>query len=40
VADQFPYDAVWIGLSLLILAVGVGLVRGDAHAGRGADLPA
>jgi uncharacterized membrane protein len=40
VADQFPYDAVWIGLSLLILAVGVGLVRGDAQAGRGADLPA
>jgi uncharacterized membrane protein len=35
VADQFPYDAVWIGLSLLILAVGVGLVRGDAQAGRG-----
>ena len=40
VADQLPYDAVWIGLSLLILAVGVGLVRGDAQAGRGADLPA
>jgi uncharacterized membrane protein len=27
VADQLPYDAVWVGLSLLILAVGVGLVR-------------
>ena len=40
VADQVPYDAVWIGLSLLILAVGVGLVRGDAQGRRGADLPA
>jgi uncharacterized membrane protein len=40
VADQLPYDVVWIGLSLLILAVGVGLARGDAPAGRGTDLPA
>jgi uncharacterized membrane protein len=40
VADLFPYDVVWIGRSLLLLAVGVGLVRGDTRAGRGSDLPA
>jgi uncharacterized membrane protein len=40
VADQLPYDAAWIGLSLLILAVGVALVRGDTQARRGADRPA
>jgi hypothetical protein len=40
VADQFLYDAVWTGRSLLILAAGVGLARGDVRAGPGADLPA
>jgi hypothetical protein len=25
--NAYEYDAVWIGLSLLILAVGVGLAR-------------
>jgi uncharacterized membrane protein len=40
VADQLPYDVVWVGVSLLMLAVGVGLARGDARAGRGAGLPA
>jgi uncharacterized membrane protein len=40
VADLLPYDAAWIGLSVLILVVGVGLVRADARAERRADLPA
>jgi uncharacterized membrane protein len=38
VADLLAYDVAWIGLSVLILAVGVGLVRGEASAGRAADL--
>jgi uncharacterized membrane protein len=40
VANLLAYDAAWIGLSVLILAVGVGLVRGDTQAGRHADLSA
>lgn len=40
VANLLAYDAAWIGLSVLILAVGMVLVRGDAHAERRADLSA
>jgi uncharacterized membrane protein len=40
VANPLAYDAVWIGLSVLFLAVGMALVRGDAHAERRADLSA
>ena len=40
VADLLVYDLVWIGLSALLVAVGVGLVRGDTQAGRPADLAA
>jgi uncharacterized membrane protein len=40
VADLLVYDVAWIGLSVLILAVGMGLVRGEVRAGRSADLPA
>jgi uncharacterized membrane protein len=38
VANLLAYDAAWIGLSMLFLAVGVALVRRDAHAERRADL--
>jgi uncharacterized membrane protein len=40
VANLLAYDAAWIGLSVLILAVGMVLVRSDAHAERRADLSA
>jgi uncharacterized membrane protein len=40
VANLLAYDTAWIGLSVLILVVGVGLVRGDTQAGRHADLSA
>jgi len=40
VANLLAYDAVWIGLSVLILAVGMVLVRGGVHAERRADLSA
>jgi hypothetical protein len=40
VANLLAYDAAWIGLSVLFLAVGVGLARGDTQAGRHADLSA
>lgn len=37
VTNLLPYDTAWIGLSAVILIVGVALVRGGANAERRAD---